>query len=81
MTAEQRELMVAAARARGMTVTTFLLAAALERAESVIRAETVTALSLRDWKKVQEMIQKPAAPNQALRDAMEEYQGAVSSDV
>lgn len=69
------------ARALGQTVSQFVKSIVLGQSRRVIREETVTSLSMRDWDKVQELLTNPPTPNKALREAMELHRESVRSDV
>lgn len=81
VTNELKKLVETAAKATGQTTTQFMIAVITERARDVIRDETIITLSIRDWEKVQRMIDTPSLPNKALQDAMSGYRANVSSDV
>jgi uncharacterized protein (DUF1778 family) len=62
-----------AAALRGMTVTSFINGALERAAESTIKRVTERELSERDSLALLAMLQTPAPPNAALREAVKQY--------
>jgi uncharacterized protein (DUF1778 family) len=72
-TAEIKERLARAAALTGTTISSFLISAALERANRVIAEEQIITLSQRDWDRLMAVLDNPPPPNAALKEAMREY--------
>lgn len=68
---EEKELLNRAAAASGMSLSAFMRSAAKARADEVLQRETRIQLSQRDFDAFVDAMDRPFAPNDALRDAME----------
>jgi uncharacterized protein (DUF1778 family) len=66
---EHKELLEQAAAASGQDLTAFAPEACLERAGNVLHRHQVTTLTRRDMKAFLKLLDKPPAPNAALRAA------------
>ena len=74
LNAEAKTMLQRAANYRHKTVSQFVLTTALAEAEKVIRENEAVALSAADWKVFYDALNKPPAPNAALRKAFAKYQ-------
>ncbi len=72
-TAEIKERLARAAALTGRTISSFLISAALERANRVIAGEQTITLSQRDWDRLMAVLDNPPPPNAALKKAMKEH--------
>ena len=73
LTEEQREILQKAAFVRCLTLSEYLLEAALNLAEEPLEPESIV-LSERDWEIVTAALENPPEPNEALKAAIKEYQ-------
>ena len=62
-----------AAELTGATVNQFLVQAALKEAQAVIEREEVIRLSVRDWRWLLDVMDKPPTPNAKLLAALQNY--------
>lgn len=69
-----------AAELTGATVNQFIVQAAVEKAESLLERERVTVLSARDAKRLLELIDNPAPPNENLKRALEAHRRFTGGD-
>ena len=69
-----------AAELSGATVNQFVVQAAVEKAESLLERERVTALSTRDAKRLLELMDNPPPPNEKLRLALEAHRRLTGGD-
>lgn len=74
--AESKSVLQRAASYSHKTVSQFVLATAMEKAEKIIRENEAVALSGRDWKVFYDALTNPPAPNPALRKAFARYKKA-----
>lgn len=58
-----------AAEVRGVSVSSFIIEAAAQRAEEVIERETVVRLREEEWSKMQELMANPPKPTAYARQA------------
>ena len=75
---DHKELLEQAAAAAGQDLTSFALEACLERAERVLHRHQITTMTRRDMKRFLAMLDKPPAPNAALKAAfrkLKEFRG------
>lgn len=80
LTPRQKQILELAAQALGQSLTSFVLSSTLERALQLVREQTVTALSRRDWQTIQNLIASPPAPTPALQKGVKRYRKQVRSD-
>jgi uncharacterized protein (DUF1778 family) len=69
---EQKELLEQAAAIKGQDLTSFALGVLLEEAYGVLKERETRTLTLRDRRAFFKLLQKPPAPNAALRAAVRE---------
>lgn len=69
LSTEHKVLLEQAAAATGQDLTSFALEACLERAQSVLHRHQLTMLTQRDMRRFLKLLNKPPAPNAALRKA------------
>lgn len=74
LTAKQKQLVEAAARARGETTSQFFLVAAIKRAKQVLRREELIRLTAEDRARLIEALANPPAPSARLRAAWKDYE-------
>jgi uncharacterized protein (DUF1778 family) len=77
LTPRQKQILELAAQALGQSLTSFVLSSTLERALQLVREQTVTALSRRDWQTIQNLIAAPPAPTPALQKGVKRYRKQV----
>jgi uncharacterized protein (DUF1778 family) len=77
VTPQVRNTLQQAADLTGSTLNQFLVQAALKEAEAVIERDRVIKLSQRDAELFFRLLDNPPPPNQALKDAVAEYQATV----
>jgi uncharacterized protein (DUF1778 family) len=73
VTDRQKELLKRAAAIRGRSLTDFVVSAAEEAAERVVRSEYVITLGAEDSVAFAAAVLSPAKPNRALKAAAERY--------
>lgn len=66
---DQKDLLEQAAVCQGQDLTSFILGALLDRARDVVARHRATVLSRRDMKAFLRLLDRPPAPNAALRAA------------
>ena len=76
-TKEAKALIERAATLLGMTVSEYAKSVLLERSHEVVQSTETRVLSDRDRDRFLDILDRPAAPNQALRDAAVEYKSDV----
>lgn len=64
---EQRSLIEEAAKSRGLSITAFIRASALKEAGEVLKQNQLLLLSERDWNFLNQLIDQPPEPNDALK--------------
>jgi uncharacterized protein (DUF1778 family) len=74
-----KERLSRAAELRGQNLSEFMLVAAKEAADAVLRDAEVLALTRRDSERFVAALLGESKPNEALRSAAEEYREAVAS--
>jgi uncharacterized protein (DUF1778 family) len=72
-TREIKERLAHAAALTGTTISSFLISAALERANRVIAEEETIVLNDRARARLLELLDNPPPPNEALKKAMKEH--------
>lgn len=77
-TRDQKTLLERAASLAGVSVSAFVLSSALKEAHGVIREHQVTTLTLRDWDRFIEIMERDEAPNEHLLEAMKAHQDSVT---
>ena len=73
---EVKDLIKQAAALCGLTETGFAVATLTDRARQVVQDQAVTKLSLRDWAKLNAMLQSDGRPGTRLRAAGRRYRKA-----
>jgi uncharacterized protein (DUF1778 family) len=68
---EQRALVEEAARSRGLSITAFIRASALKEANDVLKQSQLLLLSERDWNFLNQLINQPSEPNDALKKLLQ----------
>ncbi len=74
--AEAKRVLQRAAGYRRISVSQFVLAAALDEAEKMIRDNQAVTVSGADWKAFYDALTNPPAPNTTLRKAFARYKKA-----
>jgi uncharacterized protein (DUF1778 family) len=77
VTPKIRNTLQQAADLTGSTLNQFLVQSALKEAEAVIERDRIIKLSQRDAELFFRLLDNPPAPNQALKDAVADYQATV----
>ena len=66
---EQKDLLEQAAAIKGQDLTSFALGVLLEEASGVLKEHEIRTLTLRDMRALFKLLEKPPAPNPALKAA------------
>jgi len=74
---DEKELFSQAAALMGTTTAGFVRAAAKEKARALLEQETRVAMSARDFAKLNAALDKPFAPNKALKGALKDARQTV----
>lgn len=76
--AETKNLLARAASLRGMSLSNFLLEAAQQLAQEVVKEHEQILLSQRDWEKFALILDDDSPPNAKLQKAMTKFKAAQS---
>ena len=76
--AETKNLLARAASLRGMSLSNFLLEAAQQLAQEVVKEHEQILLSQRDWKRFALILDDDSPPNAKLQKAMTKFKAAQS---
>lgn len=71
--ANTKRLIVKASALAGVSVSTFMLNSAQERAQQMLAQHEALTLSAQDWDKFVSVIDNPPPPNQRLKAAMKKH--------
>lgn len=71
--ANTKRLIVKASALAGVSVSTFMLNSALERAQQMLAQHEALTLSAQDWDKFVSVIDNPPPPNPRLKTAMKKH--------
>lgn len=74
---EEKELFSQAADLMGTSTASFMRAAAKEKARALLEQETRVVMSARDFAKFAVALNRPFAPNEALKDALRQARRSV----
>ena len=76
--AETKNLLARAASLRGMSLSNFLLEAAQQLAQEVVKEHELILLSPKDWKRFALILDDDSPPNAKLQKAMTKFKAAQS---
>lgn len=73
VSSEQKSMLVRAALLAGMSVSSFMVAAAAQRARELLTEHEALTLSSRDWEAFLTALDREEAPSPRLQDAAQRY--------
>ena len=67
---EDKETLELAAASKGVSLCSYILSAAMERAEEDLRGEREIELTRQSWNQIMDLIENPPEPNEALQELL-----------
>ena len=69
---DQRILIEEAAKSRGLSVTAFIRSSALKEANEILKQNQLLLLTDRDWSALNQLLESPPKPNEALKKLLKD---------